>query len=100
MAILVRQRPGKSFLARGPDVLGNLWDKAGRAGRLEVESHVLQLVRVCRRGSVDHNAIFADVAEGDVVELFLKRETRVSIESMEGWNSQVHDGGAKTSRQP
>lgn len=26
----------ESLLARGPEVLGNLWDKAGRAGRLEM----------------------------------------------------------------
>jgi hypothetical protein len=26
----------KSLLVRGPEVLGNLWEKAGRAGRLRV----------------------------------------------------------------
>jgi hypothetical protein len=32
---------GKSVLARGPEILGNLWDKAGRAGRLEVMREVI-----------------------------------------------------------
>ena len=32
---------GNSFLTRGPDVLGSLWDKAGRAGRLEVMREVV-----------------------------------------------------------
>jgi hypothetical protein len=33
--------PRKSGLARGPDVLGNLWGKASRAGRLEVMREVV-----------------------------------------------------------
>jgi hypothetical protein len=31
----------ESLLTRGPEVLGNLWDKAGRAGRLEVMREVV-----------------------------------------------------------
>jgi hypothetical protein len=31
----------ENLLARGPEVLGNLWDKAGRAGRLEVMREVM-----------------------------------------------------------
>ena len=42
---------GKSFLTRGPDVLGSLWEKAGRAGRLEVMIEVvydmISTLRLC-----------------------------------------------------
>jgi hypothetical protein len=31
------------FLARGSEILGSLWDKAGRAGRLDVMREVVSL---------------------------------------------------------
>ena len=31
----------ENLLARGPEVLGNLWDKVGRAGRLEMMREVI-----------------------------------------------------------
>ena len=44
---------GNSFLVRGPDVLGSLWDKAGRAGRLEVMREVVyDMISTLRLGVV------------------------------------------------
>ena len=37
------------FLARGPEILGSLWDKAGRAGRLDVIREVVYDIIVALR---------------------------------------------------
>jgi hypothetical protein len=42
---------GKCVLTSGPEILGNLWDKAGRAGRVEVMREVVyDMIRTLRVG--------------------------------------------------
>jgi len=42
---------GKCILASGPEILGNLWDKAGRAGRVEVMREVVyDMIKTLRVG--------------------------------------------------
>jgi hypothetical protein len=60
---------GKSFLAKGLDVLGSLWDKTGRAGRLEVMREVVyDMVSTLRLGVVqmwgESNSKMLEVPEG------------------------------------
>jgi len=60
---------GKSFLARGPDVLGSLWDKAGRTGRLEVVREVVyDTISTLRLGVVqmrgESNSKMLEIPEG------------------------------------
>jgi hypothetical protein len=42
---------GKGFLTKGPEILGSLWNKAGRAGREEVMREVIyDMIRTLRVG--------------------------------------------------
>ena len=50
---LIKFATGKCVLMRGPEILGNLWDKAGRAGRVEVMREVVyDMIRTLRVGVV------------------------------------------------
>lgn len=57
----------KSVLERGPEVLGNLWDKVGRAGRLEV-------MRRCVR----YDQYFTSRYHAGAVRIQLREELEIS----------------------
>ena len=74
---------GKSFLVRGPDVLGSLWDKAGRVGRLEVMREVVyDTISTLRLGVVqmrgESNSRMLEVPEGCSNSQALREELEMS----------------------